>query len=354
MPPRVAPAPAPAPAPAHVPAPAALNNNNDELYGMEQRGVYEAAQRILPVLERGASAIGQGAMSLGSYVGPKLAQGAMAVGRYGSQVALPAIGTTALSSARFVRNRALYPVGKAAWNFTRSCVGSACSRVGSVAARGAQTAVNATNKGARKVARAAANVVAKGAKAVGNAATRKIARLGWAATFDNGLAISSKDKLIVQGIIDRYDPKVISKYLTDLAENLGERLEAYIVDHNSEVDLKLYKKLAAGEFSADVKALYMIHNTFMGQRFAEIEAPSTATATHILMQVNLVPDDLSFDSVDEHDLAGLLAEYEGANEYAPEENPAAAVPKPKKGAKGKDAKGKGGSRRRKTRKYQRR
>jgi hypothetical protein len=289
-----------------------LNNNNDELYGMEQRGVYEAAQRILPVLERGASALGQGAMSVGSYVGPKLAQGAMAVGRFGRNVALPAIGTSALASGRFVRNRALYPVGKAAWNFTRSCVGSACSRVGSAASRGAQTAATAVNIGARRAARAAANVAVRGARVAANAAIRGKARLGWATKFDNGLAITSKDKLIVQGIIDRKDPQVITKYKKDLVENLGERLEAYIVDHNSEVDLELYKTLGAGEFSADVKALYMIHLASMG-RLSEIEAPSIATAASILMQVNLGPaDEVTFDTVEEEDLAGVLAAYEGA------------------------------------------
>ena len=343
------------------------NNNNDELYGMEQRGVYEAAQKILPVFE----------------------QGAMAVGRFGRNVAFPALG----QGASFVRNKALKP----AWNFTRRCIGSACLRTrnsanktarnaANAAARAAKVAANAASRGVVGARAAAANAVSKGMIAANAAKVRLLARLNVSTKFDNGLAITAKDKTIVQGIIDRHDPVVISNYKIALTENLGERVDLYIADQNSEIDVQLYKTMASGIFSADVKALYMIHIASMGQRFAEIESPSIATAASILMQVNLVPaDEVTFDAVEEEDLAAALSEYEGATEYVPEEPPARAKPaavapapvaapeqaivapaaaapepaaaepeaasrKPKRGAKAK-----GGSRRhRKTRKYQRR
>ena len=352
-----------------------VNNNNDELYGLEQRGVYNAAQKILPVFE----------------------QGAMAVGRFGRNVALPALG----QGASFVRNKALKP----AWNFTRRCIGSACLRTrnsanktarnaANAAARGAKAAANAASRGALGARAAAANAVSMGMAAANAAKIRLMARLNVATKFDNGLAITAKDKLIVQGIIDRHDPQVITNYKIELAENLGERVDLYIADQNSEIDVQLYKTMASGIFSADVKALYMIHLASMG-RFAEIEPPSIATAASILMQANLVPaEDVVYDNVEEEDLARLLAEYEGATEFVPEEPPARAKPaavapvaaavapvaaavapapaavapvaaepaaeepaaaepnaarKPKRGAKAK-----GGSRRRKTRRYQRR
>jgi hypothetical protein len=216
---------------------------------------------------------------------------ASGIHRYGTPIAREATYAT----GRGIRNYA-YPV-------IRNCVGAACSR--------ATRRIGNAGAAGRNLGIAAA---AAGRNAVAVAATRVLARLDWVNNFDNGLAITPRDRAVVQGIIDRRtrggDPNIIANYIAQLVENVAGRVSDLITDTNADATVEYFRSLAEGEFSAELKSLYMLHLASMG-RFDEIEQPSVSTAAHILAQAYyLNVNDVMFDNADDEEFSVALRGFQ--------------------------------------------
>ena len=216
---------------------------------------------------------------------------ASGIHRYGTPIAKEATFAT----GRVLRNH-VYPA-------FRNCVGTTCSR--------ATRRIGNAGAAGRNLGIAAA---AAGRNAVAVAAARVLARLDWVNGFEDGLAITQRDRAVVRGIIDREtsegDPNIIANYIAQLVENIAGRVSDLITDMNAEPNAEYFRSLAEREFSADSKSLYMLHLASMG-RFDEIEQPSVSTAANILAQAYYSPvGAMMYDNVDDEEFIETLRGFQ--------------------------------------------
>ena len=159
--------------------------------------------------------------------------------------------------ARTMRNKALYPTARAIRSGVEACVGVGCSGLRS-----------------------------------------GVARLRYMKSFSPGLTIQDSDLTLARAQTAANHPTNIASNITDFATQLSEQLSDKILYINEEnINLELFKSLAEGEFSSQIKGLYLLHYASMGaERLNEIDMIHPSTATRILIDIHYMnPDDISYE-----------------------------------------------------------
>jgi hypothetical protein len=243
-------------------------------------------------------------VGLSNYAYPAARQGLVAAGVGLRNYAYPVARQGLLAAGRTVRNY----VGAPLLNYTRRCIGAACRR---------------------------------GAAAIGIAANRTrnhgvfLASALGRFRFTPGLAITANDRAVVRGIMGSHEPNhirtnvrvmsnrnvraertdAISTRISQFAENLGERIENYIVDNHQEPSVAVYTEIATNDlFSGDIKGLYLLKHAQSGT--LESADPITRyTAAHIAMQVNNgIKSEVAYEDTSERYLQEKLDELEAQGE----------------------------------------
>jgi hypothetical protein len=244
-----------------------------------------------------------------NYVAPAIGHGASALGVGLRNYVAPAIGHGASALGVGLRNYVAYPL----LNRTRRCIGAACGLGAAALGSAAGRVRNASHSHGVFLASA----------------------LGWA-RFTPGLAITRHDLDVVRGIVAAHEPhKVrtnvriikkederkprsddISNRKRELAEDLGRRLESYIIDNDIDPTVDAYKAIATNDlFSGAIKGLYLL-NIAQISRPVEEKKLSIPTATHIAMQAKEIGDanDIEYNNFAQEDLAPALVALQGQGE----------------------------------------
>ena len=176
----------------------------------------------------------------------------------------------ATSVGRTARNQAVYPVGRALRSGIEACVGRACGRV-----------------------------------------RKQMVVSGVYTSFSSGLEIQDVDLDLARHISSSKNSRNMASEITMRATDLVNAITNIITDRNEDsINLQLFRSLATGDLSSQIKGLYLLHYASMG-RIDEIDPITAATATNILMQAyHEGADKLEYNVTDENELQGILNEYE--------------------------------------------
>ena len=209
---------------------------------------------------------GNAARSVGNRLVPLATNAATSVGRTARNRVLP----LATSLGRTVRNQAVYPVGRALRSGIEACVGRACGRV-----------------------------------------RKQMVLSGVYTSFSPGLEIQDVDLDLARHISSSKNSRNMASEITMRATDLVNAITNIITDRNEDsINLQLFRTLATGDLSSQIKGLYLLHYASMG-RIDEIDPITAATATNILMQAyHEGADKLEYTVTDENELQGILNEYE--------------------------------------------